>query len=152
MKKIYLFLMVCVFGCLAWSCSDDDDDNDVTISFSSLPTPAQQFISQFYPSDKIALITKEVKNSHLNSEYEVRFVSGQEVEFDAVGLWTDVDAPKGQTVPTGIVPAIDEYVGLNYDGAGINEISRDSRGYEVELVNGIELLFDANGQFLGVDN
>ncbi|MDE7475259.1 MAG: PepSY-like domain-containing protein [Duncaniella sp.] len=150
MKKIYLFLMVCIFGCLAWSCSDDDD-NDITISVSSLPTPAQQFISQFYPADKVARVTKEVKNSPLNSEYEVRFVSGQEVEFDAAGQWTDVDAPKGQTVPTGIVPAIDEYVGLNYDGKGINEISRDARGYEDELVDGTELLFDANGQFIGID-
>ncbi|MBD5301066.1 MAG: hypothetical protein HDS17_06325 [Bacteroides sp.] len=150
MKKIYLFLMVCIFGCLAWSCSDDDD-NDITISVSSLPTPAQQFISQFYPADKVARVTKDVKNSPLNSEYEVRFVSGQEVEFDAAGQWIDVDAPKGQTVPTGIVPAIDEYVGLNYDGKGINEISRDARGYEVELVDGTELLFDANGQFIGID-
>lgn len=150
MKKIYLFLMLCVFGCLAWSCSDDDD-NDVTLSVSSLPAPAQQFISQFYPADKVARVTKEIKNSHLNSEYEVLFVSGQEVEFDAAGQWTDVDAPKGQTVPSGIVPSIDEYVGLNYDGIGINEISREANGYEVELVNGIELLFDANGQFIGID-
>lgn len=147
MKKLFLFLTVCVFACMAWSCSDNDDDKDTPISVSDLPTPAKNFISQFYPSDNVVKVTKEVDKA--NSTYEVTFKSGQEVEFDAAGQWTDVDAPAGQVVPTGIVPEIDEYIGLNLGGTGINEISRDSRGYEVELVNGKELLFTLDFVFIG---
>jgi len=43
-------------------------------------------------------------------------------------------------------------VAANYTDAGINEISRDRRGYEVELTNQIELQFDQNGNFVRVDN
>ncbi|MCM1355618.1 MAG: PepSY-like domain-containing protein [Staphylococcus sp.] len=149
MKKIYLLMMVCLVACLTWSCSDDDKD-EVVINEANLPQAAQTFIKQFYPNDKVARVTKDTE--HANSEYEVKFVSGQEVEFDAAGQWTDVSAPRGMAVPTGIVPEINIYVGLHYDGAGINEISRDQRGYEVELINGLELLFNPDLTFAGVKN
>ncbi|MCM1076880.1 MAG: PepSY-like domain-containing protein [Bacteroides sp.] len=151
MKKIYLFLMLCVFGCLAWSCGDDDDDKNEPIAISDLPAAAKTFINQFYPDVKVSRVTKESSYHNSSSEYEVVFANGQEVEFDTAGNWTDIDAPKGQVIPTGIMPAIESYVSANYNGSGINEISRELRNYEVELTNGVELLFDLDGNFLGVD-
>lgn len=63
-----------------------------------------------------------------------------------------VDAPSGQTIPSGIVPAaVAVYVDTRYPGVGINEISRDARGYEVDLVDGTDLLFDPAGNFIGLD-
>lgn len=80
--------------------------------------------------------------------------SGFSVEFDAVGEWSDVDAPMNVAITNdGFIPQpIRDYVTTNYTDAGINEISRDSRGYEVELTNQIELQFDQNGNFVRVDN
>ena len=146
MKKFFLFLTVCVFACMAWSCSDDDD-KDTPISVNDLPVAAKNFISQFYSSDQVVIVTKEVDKA--NSSYEVKFKSGQEVEFDAAGAWTDVDAPTGKTIPTGIVPEIDQYVEQNFQSVGINEISRYSRDYEVDLLNGRELLFTLDFVFVG---
>lgn len=143
--------MLCVFGCMAWSCGDDDDDKNTPISENDLPSAAKSFINQFYPGVKINRVTKESSYHNSNSEYEVVFANGQEVEFDTAGNWTDVDAPKGQVIPTGIVPTIESYVSTNYNGSGINEISREYRGYEVELPNGVELLFDLDQKFIGVD-
>lgn len=102
MKKFCLLLMVCLFSCVAWSCSDNDDDKDSPISLSDLPPAARSFISKFTPNDEVVRVTKESTLSSL--QYDVRFRSGLEVEFDAAGNWTDVDAPKGQAIPTGIVP------------------------------------------------
>ncbi|MDE5693758.1 MAG: PepSY-like domain-containing protein [Duncaniella sp.] len=75
---------------------------------------------------------------------------GAEVEFDATGLWTDVSAPKGKAIPTGIVlPAIDQYVSGYYPGAAINEIERIiPSGYEVDLTNRLELIFTQDGTFI----
>lgn len=152
MKKLYLLLMLCVFSCVAWSCSDNDDDKDTPISLSDLPTAARTFISKFVPDDEVVRVVKEVSAS--NVQYDVRFRSGLEIEFDGAGNWTDVDAPNGQTVPTGIVPAeIQKYIDTNYNAIGVNEISIDARGnYEVELLSGIDLLFDSDGNFIRVDH
>lgn len=152
MKKLYLLLMLCVFSCVAWSCSDNDDDKDTPISLADLPNAARTFISKFVPDDEVVRVVKEVSAS--NVQYDVRFRSGLEIEFDAAGNWTDVDAPKGQTVPTGIVPVeIQKYIDTNYNAIGVNEISVDARGnYEVELLSGVDLLFDADGNFIRVDN
>ena len=43
------------------------------------------------------------------------------------------------------------YVADNYSVTGINEISRDNRGYEVELNTGVELIFDRDGKFVRID-
>ncbi len=84
--------------------------------------------------------------------YKQECANGYEVSFNADGEWTDVDAPAGQSIPDGIAPqAITDYIAANYNGAGINDISLDSRGYEVELVSGVDLLFAPDGSFLGVD-
>ena len=40
---------------------------------------------------------------------------------------------------------------LNYPTSGINEISVEINGYEVELINGLDLLFDLDGNFLGIE-
>ena len=85
-------------------------------------------------------------------EYEVLMADGQKVTFNASGEWIDVDAPAGQTIPLGIVPAkIAVYIASNYSGVGVSEISKSVTGYEVELVSGVDLLFDAAGDFVRVE-
>lgn len=37
------------------------------------------------------------------------------------------------------------------NGTGINEISKEPVGYDVELVSGVELIFDTDGGFIGYD-
>ena len=50
-----------------------------------------------------------------------------------------------------VPPTIAAYVADNYSVTGINEISRDNRGYEVELNTGVELIFDRDGKFVRID-
>lgn len=147
MKKFYLLLIVCIFSCVAWSCSDDDDDKNTPITVSDLPMAARSFITKFVPNDEVVRVVKETTTN--NTEYDVKFRSGLEVEFDAAGNWIDVDAPKGQAIPTGIVPIeIQSYIDTNYNAAAVNEISVNRLGYEVELVNGLDLYFDPEYKFI----
>lgn len=146
--KLMTFLMIAAFGLMAWSCSDDDDDK--VINVTELPSAATDFINKYYPSAKIMTVTRD--EDHKVVEYDVVLNNGHEITFSEAGEWLDVDAPAMQTIPAGIAPeAIENYVATNYPNDGINEISKESYGYDVELVSTIDLRFAADGSFLGID-
>lgn len=147
MKKTFSILFIALFAALTWSCSDDDD---TPVPPSDLPAAANTFISTYFSGDKIVKVNRD--GSGANATYDVIFASGYEVEFNSQGAWVDVDAPMGMTIPSGIAPlAISDYVSLNYPTQGINEISVEYYGYDVELLNGIDLMFDQQGNFIGID-
>lgn len=147
MKKLLALLpllLLSVVGFTAVGCSDDDKDE--IINFEQLPAQAKTFVKTYYPSVNI-LRTEKDKN-----EYEVTLADGSRIDFNHAGEWTDVDAVAGKTIPSGFYPAeIDAYVSLQYNGVGINEISKEAAGYEVDLVNGVDLHFNAKGDFVRVD-
>lgn len=153
MKKAFeifsIVLLCAMIGAVVWCCSDDDDDNDeIAMGYDQLPEAAKTFISTYYGGVQVSRIEKDIELDGL--EFEVYFANGHEVTFNSQGEWTDVDAPFGQSVPAGIVPeAISDYISANYPDSGVNEISRLSGGYEVELLDGVELLFDTTGNFTG---
>lgn len=129
------------------SCKDDDDK---PISASELPQEAKSFLNVYYPSVDILRTIRDKDNGRV--EYEVTLANGHEVTFDSNGSWKDVDAPAMQIIPAGIAPQpIADYVATNYPNDGINEISKENYGYEVELVNTIDLRFSADGTFIGID-
>ena len=145
MKKLYRILpmlLVAVLSIALWSCSDDDEPVPIT----KLPSSSQTFLNTYFDNVDIISVTKD------KDDYEVLLSNGYSVEFNTSGEWTDVDAPVGKTVPAGFYPAaIDTYISSAYSGSGINEISRIDRGYEVELLNGTDLYFSADGTYIGID-
>lgn len=140
--KIMPLLMIAVVATAAASCSDKDEPIDP----SKLPQKAQTFISTYYPSATIVTSKKD------GNEYDVLLDEGTNIEFDKSGEWKDVDATVGMTIASGFYPAgIDAYVSANYPGTGINEISKEKHGYDVELLTGLDLRFNTAGEFLGID-
>lgn len=139
--KFIPFLLVAVMAMGFWSC-DDDDDKVVT----EIPAAAKTFLATYYPSVEYMAFKD-------HNDYDVTLANGHKVEFSSTGEWKDVDAPAGQTVPSGFYPsAIDSYLNDNMDGAGINEISKEKNGnYEVDLVDGRDLVFDQQGMFVRFD-
>ena len=150
MKKTIKLFSLAALSMLALSfTSCKSDDPDETRFYDQLPTPAQTFISNYFPGIKTTTITYDKKDK----EYEVYLTNGYEITFSNVGEWIDVDAPAGQTVPTGIAPAtIENYVFEKYPGDGINEIEKVKVGYDVELVSGLDLLFNSSGSPIGINN
>ena len=153
MKKTFrllpILMMVLTLG--VFSSCKDDKDNDEPSSPKNLPTLAKTFINTYFPDVQIRTIDYE-KNSQYE-DYEVTLANGYNITFDGKGNWTDVDAPSGITIPDGIAPQpIANYVADNYPNDGINEIEKNSMGYEVELVSGIELNFNPQGEFTGMNN
>lgn len=135
-------------GMATVSCSDDDDQK-TEITLSQLPTSTRSFLQTYFPGDDVVKISLEKDNKM--DHYNVKLASGVDLEFDMTGTWSEVDMPDGKVIPAGIVPApITDYVEANYAGVGVNEISVETHGYDVELVNGVDLAFDAQGNFLRI--
>lgn len=147
MKKILKFLpllLIAVMGLSLTACGDDDKDEPVPAE--QLPVGAREFISNYFPTAKILSSQKD------KDEYEVTLSEGTRIDFNLNGEWMDVDAAAGKTVPSGFYPsAIDTYISDNFEGSGINEISKEGKGYDVELLDGRDLLFGYDGNFISYD-
>lgn len=63
------------------------DDKVVTID--QLPAPAQSYLTENYPDQKVLIIKKDIEG--LSTRYEVTLESGMKVEFDGDGSLQDVD-------------------------------------------------------------
>ncbi len=145
MKRIILSLAALIMACGAMFA-----DNDKPITVDQLPATAKQFITDYFSNAKVsyAKMDKEL----FDKSYEVVFVNGSKVEFDAKGEWENVDCEFTQ-VPEGIVPAqIKNYISTNHEDTKIVEIDRDRRDYEVKLSNGLKLTFDLKFNAIKIDD
>ena len=114
---------------------------------AGLPEAAQAFLSKYYVGVSVSRVERDVEDSE--PVYEVYMANGHEVTFGLDGNWLTVDAPDNTAIPTGIVPeAIESYLNANFSGVGVNEIDRTSYGYEVDLLNGLDLKFNKEGNRL----
>ena len=114
---------------------------------AGLPKAAQAFLSNYYASVSVSRVERDVEDG--SPVYEVYMANGHEVTFGLDGNWLTVDAPDRTAIPAGIVPeAIASYLNANFSGVGVNEIDRTSYGYEVDLLNGLDLKFNKDGKRL----
>lgn len=124
--------------------------DDKPISFDQLPAKAQSFINKYFAGEEVSHITYD--RDALSADYDVRFLSGTEVEFDSNGEWKDIDTRNG-VVPAELIPqAIAKYVKSNYPNRTITEISRNHTHTEVTLNGGLELKFNKNQKLVEVDD
>ncbi|MCM1319509.1 MAG: PepSY-like domain-containing protein [Muribaculaceae bacterium] len=145
MNKLTITLAIAL-ACMTGACSGDKVTKDV----NELPQTAQKFIADNFDA-KVSQI--EIDKDLTGDDYEVILNDGTKVDFDSKGTWDKIEAPYGQSIPEALVPtAITEYMAKNYEGHSIVKIDKDDNGYEVELQNGLELHFDANGTFCSVDD
>lgn len=125
--------------------------DDKIISFAQLPKVAQSFVKKHYPKLQVSLV--KLDKELFDQSYEVILSDGSRVEFDKKGNWTDIDG-QDRPIPLTAIPAsISAHVRKNFPGTKVVQIERTDRGrYSVELDNHIDLLFDKNFRFVGIDD
>ncbi|MDO4229906.1 MAG: PepSY-like domain-containing protein [Capnocytophaga sp.] len=145
-KLISTSIVVFLMAIMNVSCSSKNDD--VTINQSELSTDSNTFLATYFKGIEISRIEKDVNS--VNEYYEVYLANGTQVDFTQAGEWTDVDG-NGKAIPTGfILSNIIETVSSKYPNIAIEGIQKVSEGFEVDLLNGVELLFDKGGNYLRV--
>lgn len=148
MKKLLLALTVLLsFATLTMSC-----DKESVVTEDQLPQSASQFLNENFKGVKILSVVEE-KEGLSGKEFDVLLDNGIEIKFDKNGQWLDIDAKADTaTLPDNLIPtAIRDYVKQNYTNAGINSIEKEKHGYDVELTNGLDLVFDKDGKFVRID-
>lgn len=146
-KHVFRSLLILVLAFNFTACSSDDDDQ--IIGENELPDQAINFIETHFPDAEILSITMDVNDSM--SKFEVKLNNGFDIDFDENGNWTEVEA-HGQKVPDAIIPnPILAYVQDHYPNAFIEEISKKTGKFKIDLSNDVDLIFDLDGNFIGVD-
>lgn len=137
--------MVALFASVSFvSCKD------VIITADKLPATAQTFIKEYFPGSDISYAKKDKELT--KTTYEVVLQDGTEIDFDSKGQWDKVDC-KRAAVPAMLIPdAIATYVQTNFPGQTIVKIDKELFGYEIELLNDLELKFDKNGRLVNIDD
>ncbi len=166
MKKLKIFGIFLGGLVLVSSCSNDDNattetqpdltarffNADVYVSVSSLPQPILDYVSSNYPD--VTIREAELED---NNNFEIYLSNGLELIFDANGNFLGIDDDETEDfgdeyIPISEIPQnILDFITANFPGVGIDEAEKENNGnYEIELENDIELVFDANGNFLGL--
>ena len=123
---------------------------NVIITVDKLPSAAQSFIQEHFSGNAVSYVKKD--SEFARSTYEVVFQDGTEVEFDAKGQWDNIDCRR-TAVPAALIPAaIAEYVQNSFPGQIIVKIDKERFGFEIELLNDLELKFDKTGKMIRVDD
>ena len=124
--------------------------NDVPISAQKLPAEAQKFLKMHFPKNSVvsAMHDKDITDN----DYTVILDNGVKIEVGSTGKWESVKS-RNSAIPASVIPVkISDYVSNHYKSLGIEKIERKRYGYEVELTNDLDLKFDLNGNFLGLDD
>jgi len=148
MKKLLLSLsLVLSIAFLTMSC-----DKETVVTEGDLPNSASQFINSNFNGVKILSVVEE-KEGLSGKEFEVLLDNGIEIKFDKNGQWLDIDAVNDASIlPDNLIPAaILAYVKENYPNSGVNSIERENYGFDIELTNGLDLVFDKEGKFVRID-
>jgi hypothetical protein len=145
MRKIMTMLAIAAAALLGLqSC----EKNDELIGESKLPSAAQTFLQENFPSEAIQSVVKDYDDR--THTYKVSLSDGTYIEFKKNGEWKEIEN-RTSGIPESAIPAkIMEYINVNYPDNFIIDIEHD-RHYDVELDSGLDLDFNSKGEFLRID-
>lgn len=129
-------------------------DREVVIQFSELPVTAQKFLNSNFAGESILSVVYDREIG--DKEYYVYYDNGKEVKFDRKGNWTNVEC-EYSGVPDSVLPkSVLALVKAKHPEKRVTSVSRDltgaDKGYEVELDNMMEMVFDIDGRFIRYDD
>lgn len=148
--KISLLLVIALFTFNA--CTEDDDSEDFIVDYESLPTVSKTFVSTHFPGTTVSLAKERYVAETDGTYYMVYLNGGYEIDFKKAGDWVSVEHATN-ALPQSVVKLLPDitqkYISDNYASSIVIEIDRlVSGGYEVDLNNDIDLIFDSNGNFI----
>lgn len=166
MKTIQKMSLVVISVFIAVSCSKNSTDanNDLAAGFAlkadakvkvgNLPVAILEFVAREFSN-----LTIDEAEEEDNGNFEVELSDGTELVFDADGTFLGIDDDSeengdfddSEVALADLLPAILDYIELNYVGVGIDEAEIEHNNqFEVTLKDETVLIFNLNGEFLGV--
>lgn len=144
MKKI--LTVVILLGAIFSASARDSYTRDKSV----LPTAARIMVENNFKAEVNHIKIDKEKGKAI--EYDVILNDGTEIAFDRQGQWTEIEVERHGAIPTVLIPtAISSYINQTHKNASIIGIERKKTGYEVELSDGVELIFNQAGKFIRYD-
>lgn len=144
MKKT-IFTLIVALCCTITACTKDR-----LITFAELPQSAQTTVQNYFDVNQVSYVTEDVEL--LGKEYEVRLTDGAKLEFKSDGSLKKIDC-QYNPVPEALIPALVlEQVKAKFPQNFIIEWGEDDWGWKAELNNKLELKFNRNFDFVGIDD
>lgn len=141
-----IYIAIASVAMVFTACSSESYHKDASV----LPPGPRDVVENHFDAKVVSV--KVEKNTFGEDEYNVTLNDGTTIEFDDE-VWSEVKAGRGTSVPDYFVEApIRTYITDNHPGLSVVKIDRDETGYEVELVNGLELKFNLDGMFVKYDD
>jgi hypothetical protein len=148
MKRIVFYVMFFVVTTLSAAC-----DKEKLIQVNELPVVSKTFIDTHFADVGITAMVRE--RDGLDVDYTVYLANGFEVDFNKSGDWDDVDG-HFQPVPESILALLPQpllqHIATTFPNLSIVGVNKERYGYEISLSNDLELKFDTNGRFTGIDD
>ena len=120
---------------------------------SNLPGSAQNFIDQHFSSVTVEKVDENSKwQIWEDDKYEVTLSNGIELDFDENGNIVEIDGQNNSAIPMAALPSnIASYLEANHANAQVVGWEKQDKEQEVELADGTEVEFDAQGNFRKLD-
>lgn len=120
------------------------------ITFGELPKNAKIFVLTYFKDIPFKEVIIERRASL--AQYEVVLENGLKLQFDRVGLCTEIDAKRGfvpdEVMPKKIVSTVTKYFPDNR----IKKFENNGRMYEIKLEDGTTLTFNTTLRLVDVDD
>ena len=122
-------------------------DSDIPVEIDQLPASVKTFVSTHFPEQNI--VYAELEHGY---KYEIRLNDGSKIEILKSGEFQKAECVM-KAVPASLIPAkIADYIKKNHADSMVTEIEKKAFGYKVELNDHLELIFGADGKFMGFDD
>lgn len=122
-------------------------------STANLPATAQNYVKQHFSSVSVQEVN-ENSNWQIweDEKYEVKLSNGIELDFDENGNIIEIDSQNNEAIPVSALPSkVASYLQATYANAQVKGWEKDDKDQEVELSDGTDLEFDAEGNFRKID-
>ena len=120
------------------------------VNESDIDPAIMQFVMTHFPQVGIQNVKRD------GNEYEVKLTDRTEIDFNLSFEWKNIDCEKSlvyTSVPSELVPEqITAYVNANFPNNFIEQIEKESYGWDIELDNDREIKFDHNFNVIGGGN
>lgn len=142
MKRFTLIIAAVVFSL---ACTAEDRP----VTADQLPAAAKSFIQNHFPSETVSFA--KMDDDFIRPDFTVILSNGVELKFNHDGAFEKIESRSG--VPEGLVPVqIADYVKTHSPNSVIVEYEITRRYYEVQLSNGMELVFNSKYNLVELDD
>lgn len=145
MKKLFFTMGLATLMTISFISCDASSKDTIM-----LPKEAQTFLKSDFQSE-IRDIEIEKKHGRIE-EYKVKLANGIKIEFDNSGEWNEIKAPLDSSVPDKLIPqSVLNYIKSHFTDVTIQKIEKDTKGYEMDLSNNMELKYNIHDGSIKVD-